>query len=156
MSDKEELFAGLLVDVERILGGPEGPEEKLRAVTILLRERVDRYDWVGFYLVDGPKRELVLGPYSGEPTEHVRIPFGRGVCGQAAERERTLVVQDVAGEENYLSCSPSVQSEIVVPLFRGDRLVGELDVDSHTPAAFSEEDQTFLARVGETAAGLLG
>jgi len=98
----------------------------------LLVENVPHYDWVGFYLVDKAKKELVLGPFVGEPTEHVRIPFGRGICGQAAERRTTFVVQDVSKEGNYLACSPKVKSEIVIPLFKGGEIIGELDIDSHT------------------------
>ena len=91
---------------------------KLQMICKLLKEEVDHYDWVGFYLVDElDDRMLVLGPFSGEPTQHVRIPFGRGICGQAAETGRLFLIQDVAAVDNYLSCSSDVRSEIVLPIY---------------------------------------
>ena len=127
----------------------------LREICALLHDGVPHYDWVGFYLVDPQKpRELVLGPFVGEPTVHVRIPFGRGVCGQAAERRETVVVQDVTQEANYLSCSVNVKSEIVLPLMRGETVLGELDIDSHAPRAFTDADRKLLTAVCEVAAGL--
>lgn len=126
-------------------------DSALLKVCQILKEGVEHYDWVGFYMVDPEKEgELVLGPYIGERTEHVCIPFGRGICGQAALRKETFVVDDVSKESNYLSCSPYVRSEVVVPIFSNDgAVVGELDIDSHTPAAFSHEDQVFLEKVAE-------
>lgn len=124
-------------------------DEKLRRVCELLASQVPHYDWVGFYLVGERGDELVLGPFVGEPTEHVRIPFGRGVCGRAAVELRTIVVQDVSKETNYLACSPLVKSEIVVPIFKEGKFVGELDIDSHELAPFTEEDRKFLEKVAE-------
>ena len=99
----------------------------------MLKGKVEHYDWVGFYLVDETAaHQLVLGPFVGDLTDHVEIAFGQGVCGQAAEIGQTFVVQDVMAETNYLSCSDSVKSEIVVPIFKDGHLVGELDIDSHT------------------------
>jgi len=95
--------------------GPFDRDEKLETICELLRDGVAHYDWVRFYVVAESKRDLVLGPFAGEPTEHVRIPFGKGMCGQTAEREETFIVQDVSQETGYLSCSLKVQSEIVVP-----------------------------------------
>ncbi|MDD3803098.1 MAG: GAF domain-containing protein [bacterium] len=111
-----------------------------------LKEKIDHYDWVGFYLVDGEK-ELVLGPFAGEPTVHTRIKFGSGICGQAAETKRIFVVQDVSKELNYLSCSPTVKSEIVLPIMKSGEVVGELDIDSHKIAPFTDDDKEFLVRV---------
>lgn len=150
--DASEL-ARLSTDIESAVSAAGSPWDRLQAVCALLAERVPRYHWVGFYLADpSGARELVLGPYVGEPTEHVRIPFGVGICGQAAEKRVTLVVPDVSREHNYLACSPRVKSEIVVPVLFGGSLVGELDIDSHEPAAFGDEDSEFLeqiaARVG--------
>lgn len=112
-----------------------------------MRNHVSYYDWVGFYFVEDGK--LKLGPFVGEPTEHVEIPFGVGICGQAAEREKTFVVQDVSKETNYLSCSPKTKAEIVVPIFKDGRIIGELDIDSHSFSPFSEEDRRFLEKVCE-------
>lgn len=115
---------------------------------------------MGFYLVDregesGGEKELVLGPYVGEPTEHTRIPFGKGICGQAADRKETIVIRDVTGQDNYLSCSIRVRSEIVVPIFRKEKVIGEIDIDSHTVGPFSREDSEFLERVAELVGPLL-
>ncbi|MBD3290315.1 GAF domain-containing protein [candidate division KSB1 bacterium] len=122
-----------------------GRDAKLATICNLLKEKVSYFDWVGFYLSDPLKKaELVLGPFAGEPTEHVRIPFGQGICGQAADTKETFVVQDVSKETNYLSCSPVVKSEIVVPIMKGDAVIGELDIDSHDLSPFSEQDSVFL------------
>jgi L-methionine (R)-S-oxide reductase len=131
-------------------------EERLLNVCRLLRREVPHYHWVGFYIVDSAApRELVLGPFDGAPTEHTRIAFGKGICGQAAERGETVVASDVAKEENYLSCSPNVRSEIVVPVLAQGRLVGEVDIDSHVPNAFTPEDRAFLERLADLIAPLL-
>ena len=142
-------FEALLDAVHEIIAGTELRNAKLQAICDLLAVRAPHYDWVGFYLVDPARpRELVLGPFAGEPTEHVRIAFGQGICGQAAEIEQTFVIQDVTRETNYLSCSPEVKSEIVVPLFdSAGQVVGELDIDSHRIAPFTAEDRTFLEAV---------
>jgi GAF domain-containing protein len=121
----------------------------------LLEAEVPHYDWVGFYLVDpAAPRELVLGPYVGAPTEHTRIPFGQGICGQAADTETTFIVQDVSQETNYLSCSPDVQSEIVLPIMKADKVIGELDIDSHALAPFTDVDRALLERICDQVATL--
>ncbi len=145
----------LLGDVAVILQAPDSAQVALQNVCDLLHARVTHYDWVGFYMVDAGMSELVLGPFAGEPTEHTRIGFGQGVCGQAASMGRTLVVDDVGREENYLACSLQVKSEIVVPMKTGGCLVGELDIDSHKPAAFTEADRVFCETVAELAAGII-
>ena len=149
-------YEELLSEVAAIVSSEPAPVDKLASVCELLRERVAHYDWVGFYLVDPVQpRELVLGPYSGAHTDHSHIPFGRGVCGQAAEREETLVVRDVAAETNYLSCNPDVKSEIVLPIMRDGVFAGELDIDSHEPASFTDADWSFLESVCELVSGIL-
>ncbi len=149
-------FNELLKEIERIVNEGKNKNDIMLNVCKILNEKVSHYDWVGFYLVDPESpRELVLGPFVGEPTEHVRIPFGRGICGQAAEREITFVVQDVSKETNYLSCSPKVKSEIVVPIFKNGKVVGELDIDSHVISPFTEEDRMFLEKVCEMIARIL-
>jgi GAF domain-containing protein len=107
-------------------------------------------------LVDKDRpRELVLGPFEGEPTEHVRIAFGKGICGQAASVKKTFVVQDVSKETNYLSCSSKVKSEIVIPIFRERKFVGELDVDSHVASPFTVKDEIFLTKIAKKVSALL-
>lgn len=155
MTSKTDMFSLLLEDVAAIVVGDGANEEKALNVCALLRDRVPYYDWVGFYLVDpNAERELVLGPFVGDPTEHTRIAFGKGICGQAAETGQPFVVQDVSQETNYLACSVHVKSEIVVPMFKAGALIGELDIDSHTLAPFTEEDEAFLKAVCDAAAKL--
>ena len=142
----------LLGRIKEIANSRLERDEKLRSICKLLRENFTHFDWVGFYLACG--NELVLGPFEGEPTEHVRIPFGKGVCGQAAQTRKTLVVQDVSKEINYLACSPKVKSEIVVPILKNGKFVGELDIDSHMLSAFTEEDRKFLEKICEIISNL--
>ena len=147
----------LLAAVDAALAAPDPLPERLARVCRLLADSRPGYDWVGFYLVDpAAPRELVLGPFVGAPTEHVRIPFGRGVCGQAAERGETVVVADVTAESNYLACSLRVRSEIVVPLLDGGRVRGELDIDSHTAARFTAADRALCEAVAARVATRLG
>jgi L-methionine (R)-S-oxide reductase len=125
----------------------------LQAVVDLLHDRVEHYSWVGIYLVEGD--DLVLGPWKGpEATEHVRIPVGQGVCGAAAASGTTEVVDDVNADPRYLACFPSTRSEIVVPIARDGRVVGEIDIDSDRPAAFGDADRELLERVAGVIAPL--
>ncbi|MGA2768219.1 MAG: GAF domain-containing protein [Candidatus Bathyarchaeia archaeon] len=156
MVDRSELFDFLAKKIGEVLKSKADRDEKLKTVCRLLRDNVSYYNWVGFYIVDRKRqKELVLGPFEGEPTEHARIPFGRGICGQAAERRKTFLVQDVSKETNYLSCSANVKSEIVVPIFKNEEVVGELDIDSHALSPFTKEDETFLKKIGEMASKIL-
>ena len=150
MKEKRECFSILIRKVRDIVNDQLDKDEKLKAICKLLRDNIPYYDWVGFYLVDQTReKELLLGPFEGELTEHVRIPFGRGICGRAAEMKKTFLVQDVSKEIIYLSCSPKVKSEIVVPIFKNGEIAGELDIDSHTPSPFTDEDKTFLEKICE-------
>ncbi|MBN2602001.1 MAG: GAF domain-containing protein [Candidatus Marinimicrobia bacterium] len=129
-------------------------DEILLKICQYLKTKITHYNWVGFYIADPEKRVLNLGPYSGAPTEHVCIPFGRGVCGQAAETMATVLVQDVNSESNYLACSLDVKSEIVVPILKNGQFVAELDIDSHQKNSFKDQDQIFLERMGHEIADL--
>lgn len=151
----EQELNDMIAVVKKVVDGDGTKQEKLKAVCEFLCEKVEYYDWVGFYIADAEKRILTLGPYVGEPTEHTRISFGQGICGQAAEIKKPFVIQDVRKETNYLSCSVKVMSEIVVPVFRGDKIVGELDIDSHTVSPFSEKDTILLEKVCDMVAPLL-
>jgi GAF domain-containing protein len=123
----------------------------LQEVVELLHDRIDHYSWIGIYLVEGD--DLVLGPWKGpEATEHVRIPVGQGICGAAAASGETEIVDDVNADPRYLACFVSTRSEIVVPISHERRVVGEIDIDSDEPAAFSDEDRDFLERVAEVVA----
>jgi L-methionine (R)-S-oxide reductase len=108
----------------------------------LLKDNVPDYTWVGVYLLEG--RELVLGPFVGKPSPHVRIPLGRGICGAAATEKATVVVDDVNADPRYLACSLETRSEIVVPIMRDGDVLGEIDIDSDRRAAFGAEDRALL------------
>ena len=123
------------------------PDELLLNVCKLLKQEVYHYDWVGFYILDAGKNELVLGPFAGKPTQHTHIAVGKGICGQVAESFKTMVVQDVTRVENYISCGLDVQSEIVVPILKNGKFVAEIDIDSHSPAPFIPEDNEFLTKI---------
>ncbi|MBN1877269.1 MAG: GAF domain-containing protein [Anaerolineae bacterium] len=146
----------LLDKIRRRVDTLSTEDEKLLAICELLKAEVPHYHWVGFYLVNpGRERELILGPYVGDPTEHTHIDFGQGICGQAADTEQPFIIQDVTQETNYLSCSPNVRSEIVIPVFQNGIVVGELDIDSHDLSPFVEDDRVFLEQVCEIAAQLI-
>ena len=139
-------YRGALEEVGRILDRGGEPDDVLRAVVELLHDRFDHYSWVGIYLVEGD--ELVLGPWKGpQETDHVRIPVGQGICGAAAASGQTEIVDDVNADPRYLACFPSTRSEIVVPIPFEGRVVGEIDIDSDEPAAFTDADREFLERV---------
>lgn len=129
------------------------PNETLQEVADYLHNAVPHYDWVGFYMVDPQnKNRLILGPYAGDPTSHTKIDFGQGVCGQAAIKKETIIIADVNKESNYLSCSPSVQSEVVVPIFNNGEFIGEIDIDSHSRDVWKKKDIELL----EAIAGHIG
>jgi L-methionine (R)-S-oxide reductase len=132
------------------LTAPDTPSLLAEVVRLLQRER-PRYHWVGVYLLRG--QELILGPYVGKPTPHTRIPLNKGICGAAASSGKTLVVDDVSADPRYLACSLQTRSEIVVPIKLGGRILGEIDIDSNAPAAFTREDQDLLEAVAELLAG---
>lgn len=115
------------------------------AAVRILKDRMPDYTWVGIYVMDG--HELVLGPYRGKPSPHTRIPLGRGICGAAATEKQTIIVDDVNADPRYLACSIETQSEIVVPILDGSRVLGEIDIDSDRRAAFGSGDRELLERV---------
>jgi L-methionine (R)-S-oxide reductase len=128
--------------------------ELAQVAVAAIRERLPQASWVGVYWLEGDA--LVLGPYVGPSTEHVRIPVGTGVCGAAVAEDRDQVVDDVRQRSNYLACSPSVRSEIVVLVRRGGRVVGQLDLDSEQVGAFSRDDHAFLTMIAGALGSLLG
>jgi GAF domain-containing protein len=115
----------------------------------LLKKEIPHYDWVGFYFLKENGNELELGPFAGKPTEHTQIPIGKGICGQVAVNKKTMIVQDVKLEDNYIACSLEVQSEIVVPILKNGLLIGEIDIDSHAYAPFGTEDEQFLTKIAD-------
>ena len=146
----------LAQELDHVAEAAGSVEELMSIVVARLRERLPRYDWVGFYMIEkgkgGQPDMLVLGPYIGAPTPHQRIPLDKGICGAAASSGQTVVVDDVAGDPRYLACSIQTRSEIVAPVYVKGKVVGEIDIDSHTPAAFTSDDR----RLVEHCAGLVG
>jgi len=127
-----------------IASAPNADAAMTQAVR-LLKDAIPYYSWVGIYLLDG--EELVLGPYLGKPSPHTRIPLGRGICGAAASEKQTIVVDDVNADSRYLACSIETRSEIVVPIMEDGAVLGEIDIDSDTPAAFGDADRRLLEQV---------
>lgn len=120
----------------------------LRKAVRSIKTADERYDWVGVYLV-GEGEELWLHNYVGEPTEHAKIPAGQGVCGRAVAERRNLNIRDVTKEENYLSCSPETQSELVILIRAGDDIYGQIDLDSDKQGAFTEDDEIALIGIAD-------
>src|SRR5215469_9204786 len=120
--------------------------ELMQKLCSLLHERMLKYNWVGFYMIDASEHPpmLALAAFVGAMTPHTRIPLNQGICGAAASSGQTIVVDDVSKDPRYLACSLETKSEIVVPIFARGEVVGELDIDSHFPAAFTSEHQALV------------
>ena len=125
-------------------GEPETAPALERVVGVL-KDSLPHYTWVGIYFLEGD--ELVLGPFLGKPSPHTRIPLGRGICGAAATQKATIIVDDVNADPRYLACSVDTQSEIVVPIMDGGRVLGEIDIDSDRRGAFGPADRALLEAV---------
>ena len=120
-----------------------------------LDEEVSYYNWTGFYFMNDEKQQLEIGPYVGAYTDHTVIPYGRGICGQVAVSGKTFEVPDVQAQDNYLACSLATKSEIVVPIYKGENLVGQIDIDSHELDPFTQEDHDLLEAVANFVADRL-
>ena len=122
------------------------PRELMSGVVKLLNQRMLKYNWVGFYMLEpgAAPPVLVLGAFEGAMTPHTRIPLNQGICGAAASTGKTVVVDDVSKDSRYLACSLETKSEIVAPVFVNGKVAGELDIDSHFPAAFTPEHQDLV------------
>jgi len=144
---------GICVCVQRLAAkGLDASALMAETVALLQRER-PHYNWVGIYLLEDG--ELVLGPFVGKPTPHTRIPLNKGICGAAASSGKTVIVDDVNADPRYLACSLETRSEIVVPIMRDRRVLGEIDIDSDKPAAFTHQDRELLEAVAEILAARL-
>ena len=131
----------------QITGNDENPEKVMKDICVFLKKEIDHYDWVGFYFKNGSKNELKLSQFAGKLTEHEIIPFGKGICGQVALSNQNFVVQDVTEQDNYISCGLDVRSEIVVPIFKNGKNIGQIDIDSHQKDPFTDEDEELLEYV---------
>jgi len=130
-------------------------DQKLTKVCELLQEKVSYYTWVGFYFANKAEKTLHLKAFAGDPTEHTVIPFGKGISGQVAVSNTNFVVPDVKAQDNYIACSITVKAEIVIPLFKDGKNIGQIDIDSNTANPFTEADERFLEWVNEEVAGIL-
>ena len=120
----------------------------LAKVVDFLYKNFGHYNWIGIYIVE--KDDLVLGPWKGlQATEHSRIPIGTGICGSAAASGKTEVIPDVNIDSRYLSCFITTKSEIVVPIKKNKKIIGEIDIDSDNKDAFTKKDVVFLKKVAD-------
>jgi L-methionine (R)-S-oxide reductase len=151
MNSTPTKVAELHADVDALARGASSADGLMTALTKLLHDRLLKYNWVGFYMLekDAAPPMLVLGPFQGTMTPHRRIPLHQGICGAAASTGKTVVVDDVNSDPRYLACSLETKSEIVVPVFVHGQVAGELDIDSHFPAAFGAEDRQLCEYVGK-------
>lgn len=131
-------------NIDTIINSQKTKVETLQTICDYLKDNITHYDWVGFYFRNGDKEELKLAQFSGEPTEHTIIPFGKGICGQVAVSNKNFVVQDVSEQDNYISCGWKVKSEIVIPIFINGENIGQIDIDSHTINPFNKNDEELL------------
>ena len=146
IANKEEKYQHFLPNWELLISGETDETAILANTSAALREAFEFF-WVGFYMVKNG--ELVLGPFQGNVACY-RIRKGRGVCGTAWAEARTQVVPDVEQFPGHIACSSLSKSEIVVPIFHGDEVIGVLDIDSDQLATFDETDRIYLEKMMET------
>jgi L-methionine (R)-S-oxide reductase len=140
-------FAQILSEIGKFAETASDLASLQNFIVEIIRQRLPYYNWTGFYMLDPNDSEmLVLGPFRGAPTEHVRIPVSQGICGAAVAQNNTVIVDDVHSDPRYLACSLETRSEIVVPVRANGSVVGEIDIDSHHLAAFSVPDREFLEK----------
>jgi L-methionine (R)-S-oxide reductase len=141
-------------ELDRLNSEARTADQLMEGITLLLNKQMLKYNWVGFYMLEpgADPPMLILGHFQGAMTPHTRIPLNQGICGAAASSGKTVVVDDVNSDSRYLACSLETKSEIVVPVFARGKVAGELDVDSHFPAAFTVEDRALV----ECCADLVG
>jgi L-methionine (R)-S-oxide reductase len=133
--------------IERAVMSDLSRDEALREAVRILKQERELYNWVGIYLLEGDT--LVLHNYIGKPTEHARIPVGRGVCGAAVAERANKIIADVTAIDNYLACSLETRAEIVVLIRRGDEIFGQIDIDSDMADAFTGEDESMLSEAAD-------
>jgi L-methionine (R)-S-oxide reductase len=138
-------------EITALAEGSPAAKNLMQGVCQQLHERMLKYNWVGFYMLEPGAQPpmLVLEAFVGAMTPHTRIPLNQGICGAAASSGKTIVVDDVSKDPRYLACSLETKSEIVVPIFVNGQVAGELDIDSHFPAAFGIEDQQLVQYCAE-------
>ena len=146
----------LLQDFQSFARTAPSVEPLMEYIAQRLHEKMTRYNWVGFYLVDpADPGYLIVGPFTGSFTPNARIPLNTGLCGAAATSGKVVVVQDVASDPRYLSGSHLVKSEIVQPIFVNRKLAAELNVESYFTDTFNKTEQEFVEACGNVVAAYL-
>ncbi|MGO9520332.1 MAG: GAF domain-containing protein [Candidatus Korobacteraceae bacterium] len=152
-------YQQLAEELNTLADAAESVDDLMSSIVELLPERLPHFNWIGFYMIEksrpGEETMLVLGPYVGAETPHKRIPLNQGICGAAVSTGQTLIVDDVNADPRYLACSLETKSEIVAPVFVRGEAVGELDIDSHTPSAFTDADRKLVEHCAELVGNLL-
>lgn len=135
-------------EITKQLSSIDNYDEKLRLVVKILKEKIEKYNWVGIYLKEGD--QLILHNYKGLPTIHSVIPIEEGICGAAVREGQTIIVDDVLSDSRYIACSLATCSEIVVPIYNSNNeIIGEIDIDSDIKSAFTKEDRIFLEDIAK-------
>jgi L-methionine (R)-S-oxide reductase len=135
-------YEDVLRELRSAIDQARTPAEAMQQAVAILKDQMADYSWVGVYLLDG--EHLQLGPFLGKPSPHTTIPLNQGICGAAASTRETIIVDDVDADPRYLACSLDTRSEIVVPIMKGTRVLGEIDIDSDKKAAFGAADKELL------------
>lgn len=152
----ENIFEQILSEVNAHANFASDLQALQNFIVAIIAQHLPYYNWTGFYMLDPDNPEmLVLGPFRGAPTEHVRIPVSEGICGAAVAQNDTVIVDDVNSDPRYLACSLETRSEIVVPIRVNGSVVGEIDIDSHDLAAFSSQDKVFLEQCAAIVSGFI-
>ena len=134
-------------EIKKSLAQIDNLSERLLTMVKILKATFEKHHWVGIYLKEG--ENLILHNYIGLPTIHTKIPINEGICGAAVREKHTVIVADVMSDPRYIACSLGTRSEIVVPIYKGIEIIGEIDIDSDYPNAFNYRDQEFLERVAQ-------
>lgn len=141
--EKKSAYEIMIAQAEALFANEDNALANFANASALLNTTLPNSVFTGFYVMDNIKNELILGPFQGK-VSCVHIALGKGVCGQSAAENRTLIVEDVTKHTNYIACDSAARSEIVVPMVKDGKLVGVLDLDSHQVGDYDDVDQDYL------------
>jgi len=149
-SQKEDSYQNIVQQLESTFSDSAiSSSKEIYQLVVDLLSKLPNFHWTGIYLLEDATNELILEYYVGKTTEHTRIPVGEGVCGSAIAERTDKVIEDVEKEENYLACSLGTRSEIVVLIEDGDKIIGQIDVDSDNVGNFDEIDRNYLRQISK-------